>query len=719
MNRVSVICCSDRERALRITASDHLRCFANASRSAKPITKCLATARLQMLVMCRSTFLVCSLLCGLLHSTGQSQVLDPAPISLAASSATPITVTGTITDSTGNPVVDAEVIVVRSERARSALPLGLYLINGLPFQHSVTSSVRTDQSGRYLVELTMPVTGGVDLFAAAPSFGLAAKSIDRQSEITNIDMKLPSEHAVRGKLVDLNGVPVIGAHIRAMLKVDVTGLSLKDAWRRTLNAWHPEGLSCWKAVESDDQGRFLLRGLSDAEVTLQVEGPRVANFQTTQKPLPINDPKSTTISLSPANTIRGTVVYGDTGKLAANATIINIGSPVSSTRWAKTVSDNDGRFVINPFVLDPSMRFGPPANYLQVHAPADQAYCVASVAVDKPSAADREIKVTLDRGTVVKGRVFDKDSAEAIAGARIQFCHNRKMNIVSRSGAEATRLDATISRADGTYELCFPIEDGHLLVIGPTLEFLKQEITYGELNGEGIAGRHVYADAIIPISKGTPSSEIEQNIELQRGKSLRGQVVDESGEPVPSFLVVTSSYNANGYEFTEPTTLYGFDGEFVIPGCDSKSEVEVSIYDPQSKRGSTTRLNPTSNSAVTNIQLLRCGTAAIRLINSKNVPTPNRYLNVMYVLRDPATADESDAAKRIFDADYGAAAWLEPTIASTTDENGVLTIEQLVPGLTYRIASHSPIPGGPHPHKTFKVTAGQNVDLGDLVEDSE
>ena len=662
-------------------------------------------------------FLVCSLLCGALHSTGKSQVLDPMPISLAASPL-PITVTGTITDSTGKPVIDAEVVVVRSERARSALPLGLYMINGLPFQHSVANSVRTDRSGIYAVELSMPTTGGIDLFSTAPNFGLAAKSIDCQSKNTNIDFKLASEHVVRGKLVDLNGVPVIGASVRALLKVDAARLSLKDAWRRTLNAWHPEGLSCWKAVESDDQGRFLLRGLSDAEVTLQVEGPRVANFQIAQKPVPISDPKSTTISLSPANTIRGTIVYGDTGKPAANARIINIGAPILDARWAKTLSDKDGRFALNPFVLDPSMRFGPPANHLQIYAAADQTYCVASVLVDKSSLADREIKVVLDRGTVVKGRVFDKDSAEGIGGARIQFCHNRKMQVVSQGGAEATRLDSTLSRADGSYELCVPIEDGHLVVVGPTRDFVKQQITYGELNGGAKVGRCIYADAIVPISKGKPSSEMEKNIVLQRGQSLRGRVVDEAGKPVPSFLVVTSSYNANGYEFTEPTILYGLDGEFSIPGCDSKSEVEVSIYEPQSKRGSTAKLKP-SNAEATTIQLQRCGTAKLRLVNSKNMPVQNSDLSVMYVLRDPATADENDLAKRIFDADYGAAGWLEPTTANHTDENGILTIEHLVPGLTYRVARLAPSLDAPHSYKTFKVTAGQNVDLGDLVGGSE
>jgi len=647
-------------------------------------------------------------------SSVPAQVRDDTPLAQADQRET-ITVTGRVTDASGNPIENADVLVLRSERSRSSRPLGLYLINGLPFQHSISDTAKTDRNGAYRVKVVPTLTGGIDLFAAADGYGMVNHRLEQNVLQTNIDLVLSDEHAVRGKLVDLSGVPVVGATVRVLLKVDANASGTRDVWRRTFNAWHPRGLRCWETVQTDEQGRFLLRGLSSEAIRIQVESPRTASFQTESVPLPIKDPKSTTISLSPAHSIHGTVVRGDTGKPAANARVISIGGVVLDDRWQEVTTDDQGRFVVNPFVRNPAMQgFGPPVDYLYVYPPDQSEYCVAEVEVGNLQAANREVKVTLQPGVLIEGFVRETDTGHGIAGARVQFCNDRKNDTVSRGGAESSRIHTTISEQDGKFLLRIPRENGHLLVLGPTLDYVDQEMTYGQLNGEGQSGRHVYADAIIPIVLQDTDNHVTKDIELQRGVTRSAEVIDAARNPVTSFLAVSSAYNPNGYEFTEPTTLYGREGRFALQGCRPDNETLVSVYDPKTHCGATESILPNADGSPVQIQLQPCGSATLRLVDADQKPVSNRAIQLQYVLREPGAADEKELAIHAFDADYGASVWLEPAHNYQTDEHGTLKFENLIPGLVYRIVGHAQRPGEPHTPKTFKVSSSQHLDLGSM-----
>ena len=228
---------------------------------------------------------------------------------------TELTVSGRVVDAKGKPVPDAQVVVAASERARSARPLGIYIKNGLPYMTEVIGPTKTDREGRYQIQVPKSLSGlreGLDVFAAARNHGYAMERVAWDGDQT-ADLRLPEEHVVRGRVVDLKGQPIAGALIRVLLSDPGKGQERDGWWRSVLKAWHPHGLDVWRSVRSDDKGRFLVRGLGSGDIALQFEERTSTSHHQLFETVPIETIKNVTIALSPAKNLYGLITYADSG----------------------------------------------------------------------------------------------------------------------------------------------------------------------------------------------------------------------------------------------------------------------------------------------------------------------------------------------------------------------------------------------------------------------
>ena len=130
----------------------------------------------------------------------------------------------------------------------------------------------------------------------------------------------------------------------------------------------------------------------------------------------------------------------------------------------------------------------------------------------------------LRRGVLVRGRVTEAASGEPVAGARVQYNDYNSSHI---SGAiEPSRLNTAISGPDGRFELPVPPEPSHLLVLGPTPDYVAVESSYGETR--------LYADAVVPLEGRTGGERAQRRHPAARGVTLRGRVLGPDDKPAGS-----------------------------------------------------------------------------------------------------------------------------------------------------------------------------------------
>src|SRR5262249_22806434 len=126
-----------------------------------------------------------------------------------------------------------------------------------------------------------------------------------------------------------------------------------------------------------------------------------------------------TLALPPAHVLEGTVVYGDTGKPAANARLrvttrrerFSPGRPAMHDLPAHA----EGRFHVVPYVG---------THHSVIAYPPDGApYLLHNKEFDWPKAdvVRHQVKLTLTPGVLVKGTVTEAGSGQPVAGASVQF----------------------------------------------------------------------------------------------------------------------------------------------------------------------------------------------------------------------------------------------------------------------------------------------------------
>src|SRR5262249_21292989 len=248
----------------------------------------------------------------------------------------------------------------------------------------------------------------------------------------------------------------------------------------------------------------------------------------------------------------------------------------------------------------------------------------------KGSTHKQGMDLTLHRGIAVEGRITETPSGKPVAGATVQFVW-RSDNRFARDdlnvflgGAGLEQIG--VSGPDGRFE--FPIlpGPGHLVIKGPSSDYLHTSITTKELYGPGIT--HIrnphHPDAVVALNLQPEQRTHKVAVTLRRGVTVKGEVVGPDGKPVAQAMHLCVFYITAGYTPNPAYPLYARDGRFELPGCDPEKESPIFFYDPKSEVGAVVKLSG-KHAADKNlkIRLQPCGQASARFVDENGKPVAN------------------------------------------------------------------------------------------------
>ena len=339
--------------------------------------------------------------------------------------------------------------------------------------HVVLGRGATGVDGRFQFDAARTSRIGflqVQALAAAPGFGLNWAAPNPDAEQPSGEIRLRSEHVIRGKLIDLNGQAIAG------LELSVKSLTRHDTGQGEdwVGAYPSDEILNWpRPFKSDDQGRFTLAGIGrDMTVYLGIRDPRFAKetiiqVQTTESA----SLKELSYVLQPTTIVEGRALAADTGLPVPHA-IVTVGSSINrfwSGSGYRFLSDDQGRFTAN---VAPGQYYS-----MRAYPPEGQPYLIPEHRFEwDKGGVKRAMDIVLPRGVLIRGKVIDKVSGRPLTEASVQFCASPRSDEIIDGWQSIVA-----SKSDGSFEIAVPAGKGHLIVFGPTPDFILKEIGQLEL----------------------------------------------------------------------------------------------------------------------------------------------------------------------------------------------------------------------------------------------
>jgi RNA polymerase sigma factor (sigma-70 family) len=623
----------------------------------------------------------------------------------AADDGKQMTVTVRVLGADGKAVAGAEVAVV-------ARPKGAHrggdLSSGRP---DVLGRDRADADGH--CRLSVPRTSsesvrGVSVVAGGAGHGVGWQPLNPDADKSTAEIRLAPEQVIRGRFVDVQGQPAAGVVVRV-------------GWLRAGDR-KSEGVgglaagkepACWpKAATTDKDGRFETRGVgSDTTATLEVGDDRFATQAFHVSPTGKDGAREVVKTLEPAHIIEGTITYADTGKPVPGArlTVYAARDELDSFSGMDDRADDKGRFRVNP---TPGNVF-----HMSAYAPDGEPYLTVQQMVKWPKAAVKhQVDFTLPRGVLVRGRVTEGD--KPLAKATVHFMPRRTNNPNYRKDVLTGWENAVVSGADGRFDICVLPGPGHLLIHGPTPDYIFSEIGDAVLEQGKKGGRRYYAHAIVPLELKPGADPHNEAVALKRGVTVKGRVLGPDGKPVAEALML-SRLNVDSFAMYWrgfPTVVR--DGRFELRGCDPEKTYPVCFLDARHRNGATVELSGRQAGEEVTVRLAPCGEATTRLVDRDGKPLAKYSLWLELAVTPGASsydlkrlyekgelAADSENVANIDRVNHG-----EPPL---TDASGRITFPALIPGATYWIVE---IGDKDDMVKCeFKAESGKTVKLPDVV----
>jgi RNA polymerase sigma factor (sigma-70 family) len=618
-------------------------------------------------------------------------------------------VAGRVLDTDDKPLTGAEVSVLavtkQSQRGGELSSIRLEQLG----------RGKTDAEGRFRLGVPRALpdrVAGVAVVAAGTGHGIGWEMF-RPDAIKPAEIRLAPEEVIRGRLVDVQGQPAAGVsvHLRGVSPGKGEGEAMHvPALGQEFPSWP-------KAAVTDKDGRFEVRGVGRGMIAaLAVSDDR---FAAQGFSIPTGGPeagKEVLKMLEPAHIIEGTVTYADTGKPVPGArlTVYAGKSELDSMFGAEGRADEKGRFRINPS----------PGNYFHVsaYAPDGQPYLTLQKKLKWPKAAvKQQLDLTLPRGVLVRGKAEESGTGKALAKATVQFIPRRADNPNFRADALTGWENTVVSGEDGRFDICVLPGPGHLLIHGPTPDYIYAEIGgAGLFQGQGKAGgERYYAHAIVPLDLKPGAEAHDLAATLRRAVTVKGRVLGPDGKPVAEALMLSRLGVDSVSSYWRGFPVIVRDGRFELHGCDPEKTYPVSFLDTKNKAGATVELSGKQAGEEVTVRLAPCGQATTRLLDGDGKPIAKQGLWLeLVVTPGPSRYD----LKRLYDkGELGADSEYVGNIdhvnygrnGPQTDAEGRITFPALVPGATYRI-----VEVGDREDMIkceFKAESGKTTKLPDVV----
>jgi RNA polymerase sigma factor (sigma-70 family) len=622
-----------------------------------------------------------------------------------------MTVAGRVLDPDGKPVAGAAVDLV----ARRRSPRVGTTDEG--DDYALLAQGRTDADGRY--RLDAPRTASTRVFdvhmlAAAPGYALGWADLNPDAEQPAAEVTLQPEQVVRARLVEVTGAPAKGVEVRVSY---VARPNNKDKDRYdgvSVGLNPPEGLRTWpKAVKTDDQGRIAVPGVGrGANIGLEVRDLRYARQGRSIDAAGAAAGKESTLVLEPARLIEGRVLAEDTGRPIPDA-IVSARHLVKSQRALgisilRFRADAQGRFVLNlPASDNYTLEAFPSGGEPFLPRPVEVTWTKGAVR------ASHDIKVR--RGVSIRGKVTEQTTGRPLPDSSLQYVPVRGDGVITWGSGSIVA-----TRDDGSFQLAVPPGKGHLLVFGPTSDYILSEIGWNRLRRDQPGGMRHRAHAIIPyeVKAGDPSHEV--NAVLRPGVTIKGRVEGPDGQTVTdAFILTTLHADATRPSWDGQSRVPVRDGRFELHGLGPEGSARISILDPEHEWGATLEVSGKQAVEGLTIRLQPCGRARARFVGPDGQPTAKHQPMFEFVATPgPSRYSRSQAE---LSADSEMLVNLDRKHYGTppgTDAEGRITLPSLIPGALYRITDGSAIKDvnqGPQVRRDFTVKPGETLDLGDIL----
>ncbi len=625
-----------------------------------------------------------------------------------------MTVTGRVLDPEGRP--------------REGVSVGFYTFPTTGLRRAgegartelIVVPVTTDREGRFqlITSRTASITHHrVCVLAGSEGFGMGWQALDPDAEKPDIEIRLRPERLVRARLIDLqgqgaSGVKVVVQRVAALVDGVRDGIAFFDA--------SPSSLPWSSAATTDAQGWFTLRGIGQGEgVEVQVRDDRFARQDLHIEAEDGNPAQKRTFVLNAAHIIEGRVTYADTGKPAAHARLV-----VQGGRYISGEADADGRFRLNPFADNPERtETGEKIFTVFAHPGDGEPYMSLSKDLPwQPGAPRQTLDFVLPRGVLLRGTIKDATSGKPLEGVQVQYEPLPNVSFDRREYVVTGSWSPAITGREGTFAIGVLPRKGHLVVLGPTAEYLLNEYGSQLISSGRPGGLRKYAQAVVPIDAEGKKEPVEVSISLKKGVTLEGRVLDPEGKPVERgtletcFNVGVQAFRWGGNRV--PVTR----GRFFLPGLDSDRVYPLVVIDSNRRWGAAVELPAKGNlKKPLTIQLAPCGAVRARVLDEAGKPVANYQLGLQIVLTkgryqsdfDGNVRDESLAADA--GAPYLNGMWYQGEPA--TDAEGRITLPGLIPGATYRLLTtdRGQISIDSSVLKDFSVGTAETRDLGDFT----
>ncbi|MCP3916775.1 MAG: sigma-70 family RNA polymerase sigma factor [bacterium] len=226
-----------------------------------------------------------------------------------------VTIEGRAVDANGRPVADAEAGAVHLTRRAADHPLAGSLAT------QAVGRARTGADGRFLLRiprLDAEVGIALELFVYTPGRGLAFRYLEAGSRPHEVELTIPDEVPIQGRLVDAGGEPLARARLSVRSLRTVGGEDDSYPFVEP-----PTGLRAWPdSIETDAEGAFVIRGASsNTELIVELDDARAALQRWT---VAVGDapPPHLAWTATEPRAVEGTVVVGGSAKPIAGATVI-------------------------------------------------------------------------------------------------------------------------------------------------------------------------------------------------------------------------------------------------------------------------------------------------------------------------------------------------------------------------------------------------------------
>jgi hypothetical protein len=280
-------------------------------------------------------------------------------------------------------------------------------------------------------------------------------------------------------------------------------------------------------------------------------------------------------------------------------------------------------------------------------------------------------------------------------------------------------MHAEATGEDGIFKIAVLPGKGHLLIQGPTPDYVHQEIGSDVLSSGKPGGGRCYPDAVVELDLPPKGEPKEVAVTLRRGVTVRGRLLGPDGKPVARAVMLHRLHV--GVDMSWHFAAEPRDGVFEVHGLDPDKTVPVYFLDAENQCGAAVELSGKDASETLTVKLVPCGKATARYVDGKGQPLANYAAAPDIVITPGAWGDYATSVKKgelLADAEsltnldrhnY----WHKVK----TDAEGRVTFPALIPGATYRVERWEKDKWVPH--KEFTAESGKTVDLGDIPINNE